>query len=1460
MIVAVNNIYSQPPHTFTQYTSEDGLSHNIIQSIHQDKKGLLWFATWDGLYKFDGYTFKNYKAHSGDNIELANNRMGYLNEDLYGFIWVQSYDHKIYRFDPGIEQFESVPYPNYLSKDIYLLPSGDVWITTTHNELIRVKTDPSTHIMTAINFSKHHQIENLQEINNICQDKKGNQWLLAKNGLYRVSHTSKGETVTPFFSSDNDDKQCFFYDMIEDEDIIYFTSNNGIIKTLNNNQFQSLKLPTKSSITFIRKIGNEQFFIGTDSDGFFTYNIGSKEVQHYNTKTHSSLKDDHIKDVYIDKRNEVWLRLSEAGVTHFNPKNKIIDYFILKDKYGKDIVESRIELNICEDKNGYLWIHPPGGGFAWYDRKNKCLIPFYNSSLQDGWNYDNRVTTIFSDKQGNLWLCSYKNGLEKITFNTTDFNLYPIYPKDAEHPGNNTRAMFQDRDGYIWVGNKDKLIRVYDKDLKYIGNLTAKGQISQTSKDEFGAAYSFTQDHNGTIWIGTKGKGLIAVSPTRLALNYDIRHYTSDDKNIYSISGNDIYSLHTDKNNKLWIATFGEGINYLDLNLKDAKFINHRNLLKNYPIEECYRTRFVTSDKDGKIWIGSAAGLLMCENSNSSLEKMRFQRFIRIPGDKYSLSNNDVHNIFLNNNSLYVATFGGGLNKLISLENGQAKFQSHTTSDGLSSDILLSIENDNKQNLWITAEEELYKFNPVNENFTIYQSKFFPQRIRFNEGAALHTKDGKLLFNTMQGIFYFHPDSIKESSYIPPIVFTDFHLTEKATGSNTTQSSITNIDDIKIVEIPHDQNGFNIQFAALDMKYPKSISYAYQLEGFDKAWNYIGNHRNAIYTNLPKGDYILKVKSTNSDGKWVENTRTLKITILPSFWETIWAYIIYFLLGIILILITAYIFFVFFKLKHKVVIEQEVSDIKLRFFTNISHELRTPLTLIVGPIEQILNSTNIKDAEKEQLKLVKKNTNRMLHLVNQILDFRKIQNKKMKLRVQQVNLIPFVRNIMDSFNNAASEHQIDFKLETQEDSLNIWADADKLEKILFNLLSNAFKYTPRGKQIRILVANTDKEVIISVIDQGVGISESKQKSLFIRFETLIDKNILNHPSTGIGLSLVKELIDMHHGKIQIDSKQGEGSSFSVHLLKGKEHFDEMTEFILEDDPIVDINQIYPDSSLFFTDDNLDHTIDSEKQTLLIVEDNPELRFFLKTIFINQFNIIEADNGSMGIEKSQMFIPDIIISDVMMPEKDGIEMTQELREDIRTSHIPIILLTAKSTIESKIQGMEYGADDYITKPFSGAYLKARIYNLLEQRKKLQTLYCTNLQPTNLNKESVDTIEQNRVNTPELLPNDHKFMTTIMRTIEENIDNGYLKVEDIATEVNMSRSVFFKKLKSITGMSPIKFLMDIRMKRAAQLIEGDEYNFSQIAYMVGINDPHYFSKCFKQQYGITPSEYKEKSQSK
>ena len=957
---------------------------------------------------------------------------------------------------------------------------------------------------------------------------------------------------------------------------------------------------------------------------------------------------------------------------------------------------------------------------------------------------------------------------------------------------------------------------------------------------------------------------------------------------MYSLSDNNVYCVYEDHHGRIWAATFAGGINYISQGEHgETVFINHRNNLKGYPIDVCYKARFITSDNNGRLWVGTTTGAVAFDENFKKPEDIQFHHFSRVPNDTKSLSNNDVHWIIATQQKeLYLATFGGGLNKLISIsEDGHGEFKSYSVLDGLSSDVLLSIREDHKQNLWISTENGICKFVPSGERFENYDERSISFRVRFSEAASTLTSGGDMLFGTSNGLFMFSPDSIRKSSYVPPVVFSKLMVANEDVIPGEKSILKVDLDDTQELVLSHDENIFSVQYAALDYTNPQNIQYAYILDGFEKQWTFADRQRSVTYTNLPKGDYIFRVRSTNSDGVWVDNERILNITILPSFWETPLAYVLYVCFVLLIIFVAVYILFTIYRLKHEVSVEQQISDIKLRFFTNISHELRTPLTLIAGPVEQVLKNDKLPADAREQLVVVERNTNRMLRLVNQILDFRKIQNKKMKMQVQQLNVVAFVRKIMDNFESVAEEHNIDFLFQTEKEALNLWVDADKFEKIVFNLLSNAFKYTPNGKMITVFIREDEGTVSVGVQDQGIGIAENKRKSLFVRFENLVDKNIFNQASSGIGLSLVKELVEMHKATISVDSRLGEGSCFKVDFLKGKEHYSSSVEFILEDsaaplsmERIVDIaNSSLQTEAAIVDAPDLEVSAakeeageSSSKELMLLVEDNQELRSFLRSIFASTYRVVEASDGMEGWSKALKYLPDIIISDVMMPEKDGIEMTRELRADMTTSHIPIILLTAKTTIESKLEGLEYGADDYITKPFSATYLQARVENLLMQRKKLQNFYRDSLTHVTVSEtpvaqgetlaghasaEPVSSAAEEPA-MPEMSPNDRKFMDKLVDLMEKNMDNGELVVDDLVRELAVSRSVFFKKLKTLTGLAPVEFIKEMRIKRAAQLIETGEFNMTQISYMVGINDPRYFSKCFKAQVGMTPTEYREK----
>ncbi len=1440
--------------SFRHYSSEDGLSQNTVMNILQDHKGNIWLATWDGINKFDGYDFKTYKASQENQISLTSNRVDMIREDDDGYIWMLSYDNRAHRFDPGTETFEAVPALGAGSDvnitEIKVIPGGSVWLITENEGVIRAMTDSVTHDVATQVYSLQSGLFPCLKVHDVCRDSDGNEWLLTDNGLAMV----KPGVLAPvgYFVETKEtgpDQKQMFYAFCEKDGEIFFGSDKGRLWRFQKEegQFHLLELPTRQNIIGVN-ILSENEIAATTASGLYVYDLKLKRTTaSYTAASHPVLAGVTVKSTYSDRHHELWMELDKRGqVAHFNPVTKQLKLEAMVTEPG-NATRSEPAFHIHEDVNGILWVHPYGGGFAYFDRSKNRLVPFYNEPGASDWRFSNKLHSTMSDRQGNLWLCSHSKGLEKVTFINNEFDLETPEPYDYESLSNDVRALMVDKEGRLWASVREGMSRIYASDGSYLGYLTEDGTIARSGKPLKGVAYCFMQDKDGVVWIATKGDGLVRAEKEGSRYRLERYKYNADD--IYSLSNNDVYYVHQDGKGRIWVATFGGGLNYMERG-KDGKwaFINHRNNLKGYPIDRCYRVRHITSDRNGMIWVGTTTGALCFDENFTNAESVVFNHYSRVPSDPQSLSNNDVHWIATTKKGeVYVATFGGGLNKLISRDkDGKAVFKSYTVADGAPSDVMLSAREDSGGNLWISTENGLAKFFPQSGTFENYDEGRFDFSLRFNEGAsAKSVKANRLYFGTTSGILGFCPDSVQKSTYVPDLVFSKFLVAnvEMAPGN---QGSILEkgIDDVESVELSHEENIFTLRYAALDFVKPENIKYAYFLEGFDEDWSYVDKQRTATYTNLPDGDYVFRVKSTNSEGVWVENERQLAITVLPSFWETPWAYFLYFVLFMLLVFVSVYVLFVIYRLKHEVSVEQQVTDIKLRFFTNISHELRTPLTLIAGPVEYVLKKTDLPNDVRAQLEIVGRNTDRMLRLVNQILDFRKIQNRKMKLQVQEVDVVPFVRRVMENFESMAEEHQIDFVFESETDSVKLWVDEDKLEKIVFNLLSNAFKYTPPGKMITVFVREEEKTVAIGVQDQGIGIPENKKASLFVRFENLVDKNLFNSNTTGIGLSLVKELVEMHKATIAVDSRLGEGSCFTVNFQKGKEHYDSSTEFILNDSNTAmggaeanpaDVEEELPET---------------QKKTMLLVEDNLELRYFLRSIFRSDFRVIEAADGDEGWAKALNFVPDIIISDIIMPGKDGIALTKDIRGNMDTSHIPVVLLTAKVSADDRLAAIESGADDYITKPFSATYLKARVGNLLQQRMKLQESYRENLMNDPLGLVAED------AERPKMSASDQKFMDDLMELMEKNMDNGELIVDDLVRELAVSRSVFFKKLKTLTGLAPIEFIKGVRLKRAAQLIMKGDYNMTQISYMVGINDPRYFSKCFKQKFGMTPTEFKEK----
>jgi len=1447
ILISVSGI-AQPTYQIVEYSTEDGLSQNTVMEILQDKKGYMWFATWNGLSRFDGYDFSAFRVTPGDNVSISSSRIDRIFEDYKGNIWCITYSGDILVFQNKTEQFRNIKISELGMKnqefpisDIKTLPDSSILLISENKGLIKLSYEDDEHFNKTF-ISHENELLYGRKIYKVFADKYSNIWILTENGI-SIFDKEKDKMIHYLQNRTSNSNAFYSYSFGRDE--ILLGSDKGKIWIYNEDKFsfEQINLPTESNLKKVCFLNDSTLFAATSNDGFFTYNKNNKSSKHYNVQNTPNLKKNEIIHTYMSKAGHVWIQSRKQGISQFIPQR---DTVIFHPVYWEEGVIMQNQPGfLIKEVNNNTWVHPYGGGFSYYDPEEETLIPMGINKDCITELFSSRLHHMNSDRQGNLWLCARTRALKKITFPKKGFKFDFVSARNNSVFHNHVRGVYEDNSGRTWVATKGGKVCLYDSKHNKIGYLNNNGKI-QTKETLFdGSCYSINQDKDGNIWLGTKGNGLYKLTKNKGELSFTIKNYHYEDNNPYSISNNNIYDIHFDKFGRMWVATYDGGINIMEtLPEGNVRFINLHNELSGYANTKALKVRQINSNSS-TVFIASVSGLITCPlDSTTPPQNLQFTKYNYQKNDSACLSNNDVHFIKITKDGdIYLATFGGGLNKLV--DNGPNKpysFEHYTTEDGISSDILLAISEDQNNNLWMVTETGLCKFYTDKKVFENYNNIDFGSKFIFSEASTVEKKNGEILFGCNKGLLYFHPDSIYKNPLIPPVVFKEFRLFNKRIEAGS-QLLPHPIDYTDTITLNHKENVFSLEFCALEMKNPKKVQYAYKLEGFEKKWNYIRNNRIANYTNIPHGIYTFKVKSTNGDGVWGEAERTIVIKILPSFWQTAWAYAIYIILFIAFSGIALYILKTIYNLKMAVKVESKLSKLKLEFFTDISHELRTPLTLIAGPIEHLLQNNSMAEKDRSQLEIVNKNTSRMLELINQLLDFAKLSHHRMKIRAEKIILEPFIKEIMDNFNLLAIEKNIAFKLHSSNNRPAVWADKIHLEKIIFNLLSNSFKYTNQGKSIDIIIEDTDRNINITIKDSGIGMDEAMLENLFNNHETKNSTDTKDSTSTGIGLSVVKQLVQLQKGKIVFDSKKGEGTSLTIILQKGISHFSPETNIIFDENSGLK-QKAEPSKKIEIGDYQPDE--DQDKLNILVVDDSEDIRSFLSNILSTEFKINEASNGEDGLNLAKEIIPDLIICDWMMPKLNGIEFLKELRSDINISHIPFIMLSAKTGIEDQLKGLEGGADDYIPKPFSSSLLLAKVSTLIGMRERARDYFTSNdSSKLDINPEQ-----------PQVQSLDKQFMDDLMEIMEKNIENSSLVVEDLVDKMGLSRSVFYKKLKSLTGLSPVEFIKEVRLKRAEYLIKNSDYNISQIAFMVGMNDPRYFARCFKQKYGSTPSNYRGK----
>lgn len=1246
-----------------------------------------------------------------------------------------------------------------------------------------------------------------------------------------------------------------------------------------------------------------QLWVGTENGGLNKYNRGKETFEHFfsndraaalkNVKV-TSIQDDKDGNLWICTRTNLYKIVNESQLLEIKPSNLLSDTefyrVIYFDQDGRLLIGTNKSLyiyhpdtNLAEKvrfKSAYsnyeiVTIVPEEDGTFLIGTELSgmyVLNPRTGEATQmiiDPKNErSNSVRAISKDREGNYWigtrggLYTYQKGKGIIAFYCNDKRE----PSSLRH--NSVQCIFLDRNDDVWIGTGDG-VNYLDKQRQNI--LTYKSLIGEDRYLNSGEIYSFWLEPKGDLWIGTESGGINILNRK----TGKFRYLVADKNNPNSLSSDCVKAMISDNKDNLWVGTYLGGLN--TYNLKTGKFKRFRNDPNDPKSLANDRVWALLNDSENAIWVGTSTGLDKFDPMTNGFihytNLVKNQHVNWLAEDKdhslwigcvdsfyiYNPKSNDIRkfneatiSMFVDSKNQYWLTTPAKGFALFSKEKGVIRY--YNERNGLANNHTKAILEDQDHVLWISTAAGLSKFDPVKERFHNFFVKNGFLNDQYNYGAALKLPSGELVLGGISGFNIIDPKRIKSIDFTAPLVFTNLKVMDKSVRFRGGRNDILTkcISETEEITLRHNQNSIEVEFASLDFSNVMDIQYSYYLQGLESDWKEPSFKRNATYTNLNQGKYTLHVQRVPGDISGSKNELILKITILPPFSQTWWFKILTLLtvIGIIVLLL------LFIKkrekLKNKVILEQikakrlhELDTMKLRLYTNISHEIRTPLTLILGPLDKLKNHTIPENEIDDHLNVMHRNANHLYQLINQLLDLRKIEFGSMKLNLKHGDLVAFIRGIVSSFSKFAEEKEIEIKIHTVKEEIFTNFDDDKVAKIINNLLSNAFKFTGKGGRISVNISlvfdeqeighleeDSDKRMIeISVIDTGIGISESNQEKIFDRFFQ-VDENSM-HAGTGIGLALTKELVILHKGKIAVSSKPGEGSKFTVLLPYDDIKLEESTADL-------SISGYFHEVALESKQNNHPNSSStSEQKIMLLVDDNPDVRFFLKSHFSSEYQIFEAKDGLEGWEIALRTIPDIIISDVLMSGMNGLDFCKKIRNDERTSHIPILLLTALGASEHEIEGLSHGADAFISKPFDPVLLQSKVENIISIRESLKHKYSGEsiLQPRNVVLDSPD----------------ERFLQKAIVVIENNISDPDFDVDFFAVEMGVSRIQLYRKFQALTKMTVKEFVWKIRLKRAAQMLVQHKMNISEVAYSTGFSHLSHFRKYFKQEFGMSASDF-------
>lgn len=1382
---------------FSQVNTENGLSQASVLCIFQDIQGFVWMGTKDGLNRYDGYNFRTYKHLLNDTTSMSDNEILSLSSDQNGNIYISTQGGGFNKFIYTTNQFiryPELPISEPTVNTVYPSADGSIWIGTPEGLILG---DPIE------NASNQYRFTNL-----------------SKNSAY----LSIGGQILPY---DRKMMAVHAIQPIENNFILIGTQNGIFIYNIQEKTFSAASVNTQitDKVNSIIRNHDGDIWAGTALGLFrmrWTGNqLVAKTIYDYRNPQWSMVGTDWVNILINDHNGAIWAGTRGGGLIQINSKGELTSYY--SDLSNSRRIGDNMINALMIDRTGVLWIGTESRGAALLDLNRKRFNHLENKS-KSGINLTNNQVTAISGRGNVVWAGTAFNGLDRIDFSngkqlsTLHIDQIPI---GSNRFSSEIISLMIDNKDQLWIGTQSNSVIKYSN-----GNFQAI--------NIGGFAFALLQDRNNTIWVGTWGQGIAKIDPETNQTTL----FNNQISGSNTLSSDKVLSLYDDSYGNLWVGTKGGGINIIPLNLINQGYTSFRHIkhIPNSTNSLLNNDVFcIMQDSKGTFWIGTGLGLskLQLRSKNASEELLK----------------------------------------------DELSFETFTEVDGLPGNAVFGIHEDLKGNLWLSTINGLSKFDPNNKTFSNFHNSDGLQSTEFHSNASYKAPNGNLFIGGVNGLSFFNPEEISTNPHPAMPVISRLRVMNqpvypqmRVMGKRILTNDISLTKDLKL---SHKHKEFTIEFSALHFANINKVSYAYRLLGFNDQWHISsGKENSATYTNLKEGDYTFQVKATNNDGVWSDTVTELHIEVKPPFWRNPWFYLVY--VGIIL---SALFMFRKYSLiavseKNRLHIERlerkniiDNTEAKMRFFTNISHEIRTPLTLISNPLSEVIEKGNIDEKSKSNLKLVSKNVSRLLNLTNQLLQLRRIDKGGIEPAFSQVEMNLLLQEINTYFIQKATQKNIILNFRNETDpKLTAWIDQEMITTCIYNILSNAMKFTPSNGHIDIklskkapkedviknwkiseLTSKPAEWIAISIADSGKGIPEEELQKIFIRFYQTKHHDLMETAGSGIGLSIVKEYIDLHLGVVSVHSKLGEGTEIILYLPLGKKHLPQKPKA----EETVKQNLSSPTQLQTLENAEANEPELEEAETyievvntdefphILIVEDDAELANYLASSFEEEYSVTLAANGLEGMNKAIDLQPDLIISDVMMPEMDGTQMSKALKNNIETSHIPIILLTARASDTHMIEGYESGADMYVTKPFAIEVLRTQVKQLILSRRQLIEKFSrhTMLKPRDLKISSLD----------------ERFLDKLYSIIEANLAEPDFDVSEIVKQMNLSHSTVLKKVKALTGTSMVEFVKMQRLKRAAQILATDKLPISEVAYMVGFSDPKYFSKCFSKEFGRTPSEF-------